>query len=688
MGLKVYDLETLAGLMTYTDLDVDTQEVNTFIIHKSKNQYQELIEYLKTVKGQIGFNNLIFDYTIIHKMIKEYNKMIKLNGDHLSYILFQEAEKIISKQNEKNNFDYYLRHDEYIIPQLDLFKIWHYNNKAKSTSLKALEISMNYPNVMEGSIDFKKFDITEEDIESVLIYNLNDVKATYRFYQETVKYGKLDLRRAIRKKYKLECFNWNNGRIGEQLILKLYCDRTGLDQKYVKQLRSPITQLNLKDCIPKNIILNSPTFNLVLKAFESKVIDISNFENKSKEKNRVASVIFKGCRIDYGLGGVHGVCKPGIYKSDEKRIIKTADVGSLYPNLPIVYEFFIKHLGIEFLNVYRDNIVNVRMAEKAKPKNLQDMAIVDGLKEAANIPYGKSNEINSFLYDPEYTMKTTVAGQLVTSMLVERLGEIPECELLMFNTDGFEISIPREYEEKYLKICSQWENETKLKLEYATYEKMWIADVNNYGCVNSEGKIKNKGRFEIDKVIGNEPAYYKDNSFRIVPLAIFQYFVNNIPVEDTIKNHFNKEYKDFKNNKIYDFCGRQKFKSDSYGQIHEVNKDDEGHSTSKKIKQQKNVRYYISNNGSLFTKTYLAKPNKEGISIKDQLLIPYETLDVTIDPKLKDKTSYINKGFVIKVFNEFIKKEKIEDYDINFNFYIKECYKEIHNIENKQITMF
>ncbi len=50
--------------------------------------------------------------------------------------------------------------------------------------------------------------------------------------------------------------------------------------------------------------------------------------------------------------------------------------------------------------MYRDNIVNVRLGEKAKPKSEQDKTIIDGYKEAANIPYGKSNEINSFLYNP------------------------------------------------------------------------------------------------------------------------------------------------------------------------------------------------------------------------------------------------------------------------------------------------
>jgi len=74
---------------------------------------------------------------------------------------------------------------------------------------------------------------------------------------------------------------------------------------------------------------------------------------------------------------------------------------------------------------------------------------------------------------------------------------------------------------------------------------------------NINKKIKSKGFFEINKVVGSEPAYHKDNSFRVIPLALQEYFVNNIPVEKTIYNHTN----------IYDFCGRQKFKGQDYGII-------------------------------------------------------------------------------------------------------------------------
>ena len=67
-------------------------------------------------------------------------------------------------------------------------------------------------------------------------------------------------------------------------------------------------------------------------------------------------------------------------------------------------------------------------------------------------------------------------------------------------------------------------------------------------------------------------------------------------------------------------------------------------------KQQKNVRYYVSNKGSSFIKNYQ-----------------------------KGTTEVINKGYQVTIFNTYVQKE-VKQYDINYSFYINECYKELDNI--------
>lgn len=166
---------------------------------------------------------------------------------------------------------------------------------------------------------------------------------------------------------------------------------------------------------------------------------------------------------------------------------------------------------------------------------------------------------------------------------------------------------------------------------------------NNYISVYDNGKTKHKGAFEYDKVVGSEPAYHKDNSFRIVPLAISNYYVKGIPIEETIYNDTN----------IYDFCGRQKFNRDSSGEIQYV----KGFENIIEP-QQKNVRYYISKSSKTFVKRYT-----------------------------KGSIEIINKGYQVEIFNKYIEKP-MKEYNIDYSFYITEAYKIIDIIEDKQLTLF
>ena len=80
-----------------------------------------------------------------------------------------------------------------------------------------------------------------------------------------------------------------------------------------------------------------------------------------------------------------------------------------------------------------------------------------------NSTYGLSNDKNSFLYDPEFTMRITINGQLTLMMLYEMIMEaIPEATPLLQNTDGIETIIPRSSEEEYLKVCARWEAANRL----------------------------------------------------------------------------------------------------------------------------------------------------------------------------------------------------------------------------------
>lgn len=633
MNGVVYDIEVLKGCFTYTDINIQTEEVTQFVIHPERDERIRLFHYLREIEGNmIGFNNVNFDYPVLHKFLDKFYWETK-ETSQLLLDLHELAETIINVQNAVDfNKSVAIRTKDVIIPQIDLFKIWHYNNKARQTSLKSLEISMNFPNVMEMPISHKKEIITEEEIEQILKYNLNDVLATYEFYKKSL--DKIKLRNNIKQQYNLPCINFSDSKIGEQLTLKLYCDETAKDFWEVKEQRTNRAFINLGDIIFDYIQFDSAEFNKLLDKYKQKVI----VETKGAVEE---SVIHKGFKYDFGSGGIHGAIKSGVYKSDSEYIIKSCDVASLYPSLAVVNKLYPEHLGESFCTVYK-RILDLRVLAKSNGDNVMS----DGFKLALNSVYGKSNDVNSFLYDPKYTMSITINGQLLLTMLAESLCKIPDSTMIMINTDGIEIKIPRIYEKLYYEICEDWQKKTNLVLEYQDYEKMVIADVNTYSALGFNGKYKYKGRFEIDKVVGSEPAYHKDNSFRIIPIALSNYFFNKIPVEESIKNHKN----------IYDFCGRQKFRGEDYGMTFTLLYDEKGLPYKKQERQQRNVRYYISNKGSSLMKFYN-----------------------------KGTSEFIHKGYQITVFNNFFEKES---YDINYDWYIKECYKEIREIENNQLSLF
>lgn len=463
-GLWVYDIETIKSCFTYTAINVNTEEIVQYVIHKDKFELAELMTHLSICKGQIGFNNVNFDYPVLHFLINLW-KTDNWEADNIVDKIYEEAQRLINNQNQDGFFPS-IKDSEVIIPQLDLFRIWHYNNKARMTGLKALEISMNYPNVMDMPIEHTKDDVELSDIDEILEYNLNDVLATFEFYEKST--DKINLRKQIQSKYGLKCINYPDTKIGEELVLKLYCDATGKNPYEVKKLRTYRSKINFSDCIPSYIQYNSKEFNNLLEYLKG--ITVKNLKNSF-----AYSVVYKGFKYDLGTGGIHGASKAGIYQPKDNEIIKDSDVASLYPSLAIVNGLYPEHLGKEFFKVYKEGIVD----ERLRAKQAKEMSISDALKLSANGIYGKSNSQYSFVYDPLYTIKTTLAGQLSLCMLGERLqDQIPNIKVIQVNTDGITTLYDKKYDELYDSICKQWEKDTELVLEHAYYSKMIMRDVN------------------------------------------------------------------------------------------------------------------------------------------------------------------------------------------------------------------
>lgn len=593
-----YDLETLPNFFCAVFKSGD--EIRVFEISIRRNDYEILYMFLRTeVEALKGYNNLHFDSQIIE------------------YIWDKEktAEEICEFANKVINAEFPLFNEHSLkIFNLDIFKILHLDNKNRRVGLKWCQYMIDWDNIED--MPFYRAVESEAEANQIIEYCKNDVYSTEHLFNINKK--ELQLRIDLGAKYKMNFLNASDSKIGSELMLKLYCEQTGRNPYEVRRLRTERSIIRLKEIIFPYIKFDSDEFSGLLAWFKDRVIK----DNEKIEK----SFIYKGFQFDYGLGGIHGSVQNRIVTIEDDELLIDADVASLYPSIAVVNNLYPEHLGIEFAEVYNNNIVSVRLAEKNKPNG--DKTIIAALKSASNSVYGKSNDNYSWLKDYQYTLTTTINGQLMLTMLAEKLMTIGE--LIQINTDGLTLKIKKVDEEKYYNICKEWEQITNLVLEYAYYSQMVIRDVNNYIAVYTNGKTKCKGSFEFENL-----PLHKNKSALVSRIAVFNYFTKNIPVEETIRNHTN----------IFDFCIGVRTKSDSKFFYLDRN--------GKEYPLSKTIRYFISNKGVVIKKrmtesqevSYLNKHPQKGKAW-------YQTVLNRID---SDQKSYdINHSYYIKQANDII----------------------------------
>ena len=122
-NIWIYDLETYPNFFLAVFYNIMTKESLIFEISDRKNEIDKLRAFLYSNNLKlIGFNNLNFDYPVLH------NSILSNNKEWTSQEIYKEVEKIINAQYSS------IWDKDVKIPQLDLYKIWHYDNKNKRTS--------------------------------------------------------------------------------------------------------------------------------------------------------------------------------------------------------------------------------------------------------------------------------------------------------------------------------------------------------------------------------------------------------------------------------------------------------------------------------------------------------------------------------------------------------------------------
>lgn len=570
----VFDIEVFHNIFHCSIKNSETGDITTFEISPRKNQLREIVKYFKQVNKPIswgdyyttgvsitsnyifcGYNNLHYDNPIINYIIEYEDKLLQYNVATICESLFSMSKTITT--STEDNIDAW-KHWKYQIwfDTFDLLTML-YSSKLR-VGLKELQVTMEYPNVQEFVTDWDK-PLPIEDFDNMIQYNINDIESTCELLNRCKK--DINLRIAIEDQHKVKCLSKDGVGIGVELLKKEYLEKTGLSWNDIKDLRSPMNMIPLKDVILPNISFKDPILRDLLN--EMKTLTVSPGIKGWNKK-----FYYGGLQISVGVGGIHSINTPSTFSSDETYSIAESDANSLYPSLICAYGFYPLHLKKEiFLSIY-----NTYRLERLEDKKAGRKVEADTKKLLLNSITGMLQNEHSWLYSPYTAMQVRINGQLIILKLCEKLLE-QGCTLIQVNTDAAAYRFKTSDKAIIEECIREVEKETGLSFATDYFKSFNQLAVNDYFAEKTDGEIVKRGCFITDVKLG------KGLTPKIIPEAIIKYFADGTPVKDTIYN-----CKDIKKFLMSEKTGKQ-------WHVEYMNKE-----------QQRTNRFYASTNGGYLWK--------------------------------------------------------------------------------------
>ncbi len=655
MRIIFFDIEVYPNYFLVVFYDPYIKEYKTFQLWSAENIYineiSNLKEYLKYEKDSYftGYNSLGYDMQILTYIVKENIYSV----DHIKTFndrLINEKWPIYNENKLCNK-------------TLDLMLINNYGPKSdKSTSLKKLEFNLRKKKIQDLPYHYNDHITKQSENEEIIKYCKYDIEVTvdvFNFSKELIQL-RLNFEPIINE----NILNSPEPDLAKKFVYKKLSNYMNIPIDDFKKLRTYHNEIKIKDLILPFISFTKDHYksiydfynNLILKANQKSLISDNKVINLKKSINK--AIEYDNLKTVYGSGGIHAAVKPGIYIENEDYMITTADFTSYYPHLQFIHNCIAEHIPSELYS----KLIKYLFHERKKYEKGSSLNYI--YKIFINLLYGLSNSEYSALYDTKATLKTTINGMLYISMIADKIYDIPNAHILMKNTDGLEIYHLKKDKEKIENILNTMSELINIPIEIGYYKKMVILNVNNYIAIDINDKIKTKGLFEDYEDIIGAKMYHKDTSAMIIPKALKEYFIKNIPVEETINNE----------NSIYEFCYGHKGSS-MYKWLISVY-DDNLKIAKSKIFESRFIRYFAGGDTTL--NQIWIKGSKEGTIQAIQANTPV-TLLMNVP---KENILDFDKNGNLKLrYNK--NNEPIYRYPtLNRKWYIDECYKIINKIEN------
>jgi hypothetical protein len=341
----------------------------------------------------------------------------------------------------------------------------------------------------------------------------------------------IDLRYTISNEIKVDVRSKSDAQIAESVVSVEFKRLTG--QWPARAQVQPGQSFRYKP--PPFIKFNSPLMRDVLRVVSEADFVIGEDEKLSMpETVKALAIPIAGGIYRMGKGGLHSSEKNVSHYTSDQYTIVDKDVTSFYPFIILNQGLYPKHLGPDFLTIYR-SIVERRVTAKRN----KDSVTADSLKIVINGLFGKFGSPFSVVYAPELLIQTTITGQLSMLMLIEAL-ELAGISVLSANTDGMVIRVPKD-RAQFDAIVAAWEAQTQFGTEEIIYKSLHCRDVNNYIAVKPDGATKTKGAYANPWSSKKNFAdrLHKNPTATICTEAVERYLVDRVPIRDTIINEKN-----------------------------------------------------------------------------------------------------------------------------------------------------
>jgi len=622
----------------------------------------DLISFMSQSMFLGSFNGLEYDDIIINYLLSSISYG-KWNPMSISSKIYDLSQKIIynNKYGLRDDYITMLKYTKTNYIPVDVMKVFALDKVRKS--LKQTLINLNWYSILDYDMPpptdkekaYYKFKynygdselaylnqwdrvVTDDHLSDIIKYCFNDVTGTCEIIRKKIK--DISIRMTASIKYKVNLMSSSRSNMADRIFIARYCELAKIDAKTLASIKPhEYSLLRLAECVPNDIVYNDPKLYEIYNFYRGAIV-----HNDEKEK-LTFTFKYQDTTYTFARGGIHSVDYPAYFDNTDYYLID-ADVQSFYPFYAYNKQIAPVHLNARIFGAAVIGVIRDRIAAKKV-----DVTEAEVLKIVINSGvFGKLGFKFSPFYDRKAMFKVTIGGQLTIFMAIEAVVAIGG-QVISANTDGFVSIIPKDKLFEYFEVCRNWEEKTNLKLEYSFYEKYIRRDVNNYIAVKRgtkplEERIKRKG--DLNKNLFEEDLQ-KGYDAPIVAIAIEDYFLHNVPIMDTLKGC----------TKIENFLMTTKpdasFNIVNYEVINSV---------LHKTIITKNNRYYVSNTGSVITKT---KSNEATI--------------------LKSPTILGNRlvaKHYVTLYNQAFKKEEFDEFDVKYSYYYERCSK-IINLINFEI---